>query len=91
MRLMIHKFLELFRELGPYPKLAIKLGAGMMLVFYIVGVISLLSAPYVPNYFNAITLYRGCMEAAPASFAAGVCGGLLGDLMLGRDKQNKDD
>ncbi len=91
MRLMIHKFLGLFRELGPYPKLAIQLGAGMMLVFYIVGVISLLSAPYVPNYFHAVTLYRGCMEAAPASFAAGVCAGLLGDLMLGRQDRNKDD
>jgi len=62
--------------------LSFKLGAGMMLCFYIVGFVSLLSAPYVSNFSNAIALYYGCLEAAPASLAAGVCAGILGDMML---------
>ncbi len=69
-------------KLQPVSRLAIELGAATMLAFYIVGFVSRLSAPVTANYINAITLYRGCMEAAPASFAAGVCAALLGDLML---------
>lgn len=90
----LHLLIKRLRRMGPYPKLAFQLGAALMLMFYIVGFASYLSAPCVPNYFNAMTLYRGCMEAAPASLAAGVCGGLLGDLMLRRgdgDKEEKDD
>lgn len=88
---LLREIKKRFRELGPYPRLAIKLGAGLMLVFYIVGFVSWLTAPYVPNYFNAMALYRGCMEAGPACLAAGVCGGLLGDMMLRRGDRHEDD
>ena len=71
-----------FSELPKMSILSFKLGAGMMVCFYIVGFVSLLSAPYVNNYFNAMALFRGCMEAAPASLAVGVIAGLLGDMIL---------
>ena len=71
-----------FSKLSEMSILSFKLGAGMMVCFYIVGFISLLSAPYVNNYFNALALFRGCMEAAPASLAVGVIAGLLGDVIL---------
>ncbi len=73
-------------RLRPLSRLAIKLGAATMLAFYIVGFVSRLSAHAAADYFRAMALYRGCMEAAPASLAAGVCAALLGDLML-RDKK----
>lgn len=78
-----------FSQLSEMSILSFKLGAGMMICFYIVGFISLLSAPYSYNYFNAMALFRGCMEAAPASLAVGVIAGLLGDMVLrfgGRDR-----
>ena len=78
----VRKLPEKFGQLHGFSILSFKLGAGMMFCFYIVGFASLLHAPYAANFSNAIALYRGCMEAAPASLAAGVCAGLLGDLML---------
>ncbi|MDR2908870.1 MAG: hypothetical protein LBU86_03175 [Oscillospiraceae bacterium] len=74
-------------------KTALRLGAGLMLIFYIVGFASLIGARYVDNYFHAMSLYRGCLEAAPASLLAGVGGGLLGDLMLrgSGNKKEKDE
>jgi len=71
-----------FSQLSEMSIFSFKLGAGMMVCFYIVGFISLLSAPYSYNYFNAMALFRGCMEAAPASLAVGVIAGLLGDMVL---------
>ncbi|MCL2857528.1 MAG: hypothetical protein FWE19_07435 [Oscillospiraceae bacterium] len=73
---------EKFSQLSKMSIISFKLGAGMMVCFYIVGLISLLSAPYSYNYFHAMALFRGCMEAAPASLAVGVIAGLLGDMIL---------
>lgn len=80
---------RLRKELHPVSLLAIKLGIAQMICFYIVGITSRFTAPYVPNYFGAMALFRGCLEAAPASLASGVCAGLIGDLMLG-GKSGKD-
>jgi len=71
-----------FAQLSDLSIMSFKLGAGMMLCFYIVGFASLLSAPYVRNFSGAIALYYACLQSAPASLAAGVCAGLLGDMML---------
>ena len=71
-----------FSQLSEMSIISFKLGAGMMICFYIVGFISLLRAPYSYSYFNAMALFRGCMEAAPASLAVGVIAGLLGDILL---------
>lgn len=86
---MIKQMKEYYQKLHPLSHLSVKLGIALMLLFYIVGFVSRLSAPYVPNYFNAIYLFRGCMEAAPACLAAGVCAALLGDMMMsgGKDKR----
>ena len=78
----IRKVPDKFSQLSELSILSFELGAGMMLCFYIVGFVSLLSAPYVNNFSGAVALYYACLEAAPASLAAGVCAGLLGDMML---------
>ena len=64
-------------------------GAGVMtmLSFYITAGFARLIAPYV-DYLRAMTVAAGCLEAAPASLAAGVCAALLGDLMLRRGRQD---
>ena len=53
-----------------------------MACLYITAVVAYLIAPY-GDYFSAMTIHRGCLEAAPASLAAGVIGALIGDLILG--------
>jgi len=78
----IRELRERFSQLSKMSIISFKLGAGMMVCFYIVGFISLWRAPYSYNFFNAMALFRACMEAAPASLAVGVVAGLLGDMML---------
>ena len=71
-----------WQHMNRYSLLAMRLGFSLMLCFYIVAIVARLCAPYA-NYYNAMTLYRGALEAAPACLAVGVITGLLGDLMLG--------
>lgn len=63
-----------------FSKLSVKIGALTMLSFYITGITARIIAIHVPNYFGAISVFRGCMEAAPASLAAGVCAAVICDL-----------
>lgn len=77
----LKKMLRRLGKLNKVSKLSIWLGFYLMICFYIVAITAYLIAPYA-NYFRAMTLYRGGLEAAPASLAVGVCAGLLGDLML---------
>ncbi|MCL2578958.1 MAG: hypothetical protein FWE32_02885 [Oscillospiraceae bacterium] len=78
----IQKLPNCLGQFSALSRLSFKLGAGMMVCFYIVGYVSLLTAPYHANYGRAVALFYGCLEAAPASLAAGVIAGVLGDLML---------
>lgn len=89
---MIRKALTRFRRMHGMTRLAIGLGAATMLCFYITAVFALVIAPYV-DYANAMTIHRGCLEAAPASLASGVCAGLIGDVILSRygGKNGPDD
>jgi hypothetical protein len=80
---MRKKLLERFHRLHPVAQIAILLGFLTMLCFYITAAFAYIIAPQV-DYANAMTVHRGCLEAAPASLAAGVCAGLLGDLILSK-------
>lgn len=76
---------ELIKELkkvNEYSKFAVKLGALMMAGFYITGIASYIIAPIVPNYLGALSVFRGSMEAAPASLASGICAAVLCDLAV---------
>jgi hypothetical protein len=84
----IKEFLGMFRKLSAYSKMCFRLGFYLMLCFYIVAVASYFAAPYVANYFRAMAVFIGCLEAAPASLAAGVCAGFLCDMIF--SSQNHD-
>ena len=83
----MQKLISRLNELSPLSQFAINLGVGVMFLFYIIGLIALLMAPYVENYFAAIALFHGSREAALASLASGVCAGLIGDIMLRRNEE----
>lgn len=89
---LLKKALSRYRSLHGMARTAIGLGAATMLCFYITALFALIVAPYV-DYANAMTIYRGCLEAAPASLAAGVCAGLIGDVIMSRygGKSGSDD
>lgn len=70
------------KKINSFSKMAVRLGFYLMTCYYIVAVAARIAAPYVANYFRAMAVYRGCLEAAPASLAVGVCAGLLCDLIL---------
>lgn len=74
------------KELNAYSKTAVKMGVLMMLSFYIAGFFAYIIAPYSPNYFGAISIFRGSMEAAPASLVSGICAAVLCDIALGSKK-----
>lgn len=82
MKNSIRKLRTRLGELADFSKISIKLGVSFMVCFYIVAIVAYLIAPHAANYFNAMAVYRGSLEAAPACLASGVCAGLLGDLML---------
>ncbi|MDR2932315.1 MAG: hypothetical protein LBV27_04335 [Oscillospiraceae bacterium] len=86
----LKKILSRFKRLHRLSKIAIKLGFLTMICFYITAAFAFYLAPHV-NYINAMTIYKGCLEAAPAAFAACVCAGLLGDLMLPKSDQESSD
>lgn len=73
---------EKVKSVSEYSKIALKMGAIMMLCFYIVGLTAYIIAPYSPNYFGAISVFRGSLEAAPASLVSGVCAAVICDLAL---------
>lgn len=75
----IRKFLQQFHPLCFF---SVRLGFACMLAFYIIAVIARKMAPYAPDFFYAMSFYRGALEAAPACLAVGICCALLGDLML---------
>lgn len=77
----MQKLFKRFREASAFSKLAVKMGALMMAGFYITGIVAYIIAPEVPNYFGAMSVFRGSMEAAPASLAAGFCAAVLSDLV----------
>ncbi|MCL2057306.1 MAG: hypothetical protein FWH02_08840 [Oscillospiraceae bacterium] len=74
--------LERLRRSHPAVRCSIIIGAITMLCLYITALFAYSAAPY-GDYSNAMIIYNGCLEAAPASLASGVIGGLIGDLILG--------
>ncbi len=81
-----------YGSLHPISRLSFKLGAALMTCFYITGLVSYLTAFHVANWEHAMAVYSGSMQAAPASLAAGVCAGLLGDLLVRKSGgKNNDD
>ena len=80
---ILKKIASGYKKLHDASKISISIGAITMSCFYITAIVAFLIAPHV-NYINAMLIHRGCLEAAPASMASGVCAGLLGDLMLKR-------
>ncbi len=76
------KFRQKLNDINSYSKTAIKLGALMALCFCMVGITAYIIAPETPNYFGAISVFRGSKEAAPASLAAGVIAAFICDAAL---------
>lgn len=83
------KLINRLKEANGFSKLAVKLGALMMSSFYITGIIAYIIAPDVPNYFGAMNVFRGCMEAAPASLASGICAAVVSELVY-RSKSKEE-
>lgn len=82
----MRNLLQKAKELNAYSKMAVKMGALMMLCFYIVGFAAYIIAPHAPNYFGAISVFHGSMEAAPASLVSGICAAVLCDIALNSRK-----
>ena len=78
----IARLFHLFRSLHPLAKAAIVLGLTMMTLFLVLAAVARLLAPECDDYFLAMSVSRGALQAAPACLAVGVCAGLIGDLML---------
>lgn len=84
------KLVQKLKTLHPLSYVSFKLGITLMISLYIIAIAAYLLAPIATDYFYAMSVYRGCLQAAPASLAVGVCAGLLGDLMLRRNDGDHD-
>lgn len=83
------ELIKKLKEANEYSKLAVKLGALMMASFYITGLVAYIIAPEVPNYFGVMSVFRGSMEAAPASLVSGICAAVICDLVYRSKFQEK--
>lgn len=86
----IRKLVHKLKGLNTCSKMAIKLGFFLMICFYIIAIAAYLYADNSTDYFYAMSVYRGSLEAAPACLTVGIIAGLLGDLMLS-DIHSKND
>jgi len=87
---LVQKLLERISGANQYARLAVHLGASVMVCLYIVAFFAFTIAPGMPNYFRAMAIYRGALEAAPACLAAGICAAVICDLLY-RTYGPKDD
>ena len=88
---LFHKMRKISKKLHPYARVAIQIGFYTMICMYIVAVFAYWIAPHAANYINAVTVYHGALEAAPACSAAGVSAGLLCDIIYrSRNPNGKD-
>ena len=81
----VQRFLRIKKmigEISSFSKTVVMLGVLMMVCFYIVGFTAYIIAPYVPNYFGAMSVFRGSLEAAPASLASGMIAAFICDVAL---------
>lgn len=79
---LLHELIQKLKQMNSYSKMSIKLGFYIMIIFYILAIASRLLAPAVPDFFRAMSFCYGCLEAAPATFAAGFIAAVLCEMML---------
>lgn len=87
---LVRQIVKMAKNMCGYSRICIKMGAIMMLCFYITALTAYIIAPYVPNYHGAMSALRGCMEAAPASLAAGLIAAVICDLIVASQKEDSD-
>lgn len=80
------------RSFHPLTRLSLFLGFALMLWCYILAALFNATAFTFPDPLHALAIVRSAIETAPACLAAGVCAGLIGDLLLGScEKEGADD
>ena len=75
---------ERLKGMSAFSRIAFRAGVAVMLAFYIIAVICKVMAPDSGSYFELLAICRGCLEAAPACMAVGVCTAIVGDLALNK-------
>ena len=76
-------------QIHPFGLGVIEAGFAMMIDYIICAQFALFLAPHAQSYLGMLALRRACLEAAPASFAAGVAAGLICDLALVQEKDRE--
>lgn len=77
--------IKYLKTIDDFAKKILYAGLNVALIYYICAVLALWLAPYAQNYSGTMALFRCYLEAAPASFAAGVCAALICDLVIKKD------
>ena len=73
-------------QIHPFGLGVIEAGFIMTMGYFICAQFALSLAPHAQSYLGMLALRRACLQAAPASFAAGVVAGLICDLTLAQEK-----
>ena len=81
-----NRLAQKLKDLNGFSKTSLKMGLYLMTCFYIVAAAAYIIAPYANNYFGVMGVYRGGLEAAPASLAAGIAAAIICDLALAPKK-----
>lgn len=76
-------------RIHPFGLAVIEAGFFMMLAYFFCAQFALYLAPQAQSYLSMLALRRALLDAAPASFAAGVAAGLICDLVLRENEDKK--
>jgi len=75
---------ERFREMSSLARKVFDITLIITFALYISGITLFFITPYVGDYLWAMSILRGIVEAAPATFASGVSSAIICDIVLHR-------
>ena len=80
----LHKIRDSYRRMHPFAHLAFRTAFQLALLLVLFAAAAHWLAPYTPDYLRTLAYRDAALETAPVLFAAGIIGGLVGDLVLRR-------
>lgn len=85
----LHKIRDGYRRMHPFAHTAFRIAFHLALLLVLFAAAAHLLAPYTPDYLRTLAYRDAALDTAPVLFAAGIIGGLVGDLVLRRKSDDE--
>ena len=85
----LHKIRDGYRRMHPFAHTAFRIAFQLALLLVLFAAAAHMLAPYTPDYLRTFAYRDAALDTAPVLFAAGIIGGLVGDLVLRRKSDDE--